>query len=210
MKSDTPNSRLQKNKKKRYTLMLNVLIGIVLLAAATVAFQVFTSPKQESKPTTAKPAAVEKKTVTKEAGSAKEKPKDTAPTEQTKTDEATAQADGATATTTAGAQADAPKQSSDAVRAYTNAAWQPIGTSQSGPHETKYDSASQDWKEMLQAVSYALSTPVDNMVVLHLGNNGPDKAKAFIQTRDKKQKYRVYIEWVDQAGWKPTLVEDLQ
>jgi len=49
------------------------------------------------------------------------------------------------------------------------------------------------------------------MVVWFLGNNNKDQNKSIgtVSTTDKSQKYRVYIEWVDGGGWKPTKVEEI-
>lgn len=90
-----------------------------------------------------------------------------------------------------------------------NPSWQPIGTSQSGEHTSVYDLDSVDWAEMLQAMSYATGVQQDNMTVWFLGNNGHNKSVGTIVSKDQKEKYRVYIEWVDGQGWKPSKVEEL-
>jgi hypothetical protein len=88
-----------------------------------------------------------------------------------------------------------------------NPAWAPVGTSQTGQHFNVYSGV--DWDEMVQAISYGTGIDPSNMTVLFLGNNGPDKSVGTIKQKDTQQEYRVYIEWVDEQGWKPTRVEEL-
>jgi cytoskeletal protein RodZ len=99
---------------------------------------------------------------------------------------------------------------SNIIQEIVNPSWQPIGTTQSEPHVTTFDKNSVDWKEMLDAISYATRLSPSEMIVWFIGNNGPNKAVATISTKDKKQHYKVYIEWVEQQGWKPTKVQQLR
>ncbi|MFC3883022.1 DUF1510 family protein [Bacillus songklensis] len=96
------------------------------------------------------------------------------------------------------------------ARSITDPNWQPIGTQQSEPHAATYDKGSVDWNEMLQAVSYATGVNVGDMTVWRIGNNGgPNKAVATISSKSTKQKYRVQIDWVENEGWKPVVMEEL-
>ena len=88
-----------------------------------------------------------------------------------------------------------------------NPAWAPVGTSQTGQHFNEYSGV--DWDEMVQAISYGTGIDPGNMTVVFLGNNGPDKSVGTIKQKDTQQVFRVYIEWVDEKGWKPTQVEEL-
>ncbi|MBD1382056.1 DUF1510 family protein [Metabacillus arenae] len=91
-----------------------------------------------------------------------------------------------------------------------NPNWDPIGTEQSGEHSATYDKSSQDWAEMTQAMSYATGISEDDMIIWFLGNGGsPQDAKGTISTKDKSEKYRVSLHWVEGEGWKPTKVEVL-
>jgi cytoskeletal protein RodZ len=99
---------------------------------------------------------------------------------------------------------------SNIIQEIVNPSWQPIGTTQSEPHVTTFDKDSVDWKEMLDAISYATRLSQSEMIVWFIGNNGPNKAVATISTKDKQQHYKVYIEWVEQQGWKPTKVQQLR
>lgn len=192
------NSRFQtKQERRRKGILLNILLGIVLLTAVTVAYQLFTSSSEQTatKETKATSAAQKEKENTgqlvvkkDDKDSAKEEEASTQPTEDTKV--------------MVGNQNDPAVQ-----EAYTNPSWQPIGTSQSGPHTTQFDDNTQDWKEMIQAISYAIQVPADTLTIWYLGNNGSNKAVGTVTAKDTKQKYKVYIEWVDNEGWKPTLVQ---
>lgn len=192
------NSRFQtKQERRRKGILLNILLGIVLLTAVAVAYQLFTSSSEQTatKETKTTSAAQKEKEntgqlVVKEddKDSAKEEEASTQPTEDTKVM--------------------VENQNDPAVQeAYTNPSWQPIGTSQSGPHTTQFDDSTQDWKEMTQAISYAIQVPADTLTIWYLGNNGSNKAVGTVTAKDTKQKYKVYIEWVDNEGWKPTLVQ---
>ncbi|WP_257987863.1 MULTISPECIES: YrrS family protein [Bacillus] len=91
-----------------------------------------------------------------------------------------------------------------------NPGWKPVGTSQTGEHPAGvYEQGSTDWQEMIQAVTYATGLDENNMTVWRLENNGTNRSVATITAKDTKQPYRVYIEWVDQQGWKPVRVEEL-
>lgn len=88
-----------------------------------------------------------------------------------------------------------------------NPAWEPVGTSQTGQHFNQYSGV--DWDEMVQALSYGTGIDPNNMTIVFLGNNGPDKSVGTVKQKDTQQVYRVYMEWVDEKGWKPTQVEEL-
>lgn len=88
-------------------------------------------------------------------------------------------------------------------------AWKPIGTEQTGEHETVFNKDSIDWQEMEQAMAHAAGIPRDNMTTWYISNGGPNKAIGTVSPKDGEQAFRVYIEWVDGQGWKPTKVEEL-
>ncbi|MBP3039360.1 DUF1510 family protein [Bacillaceae bacterium Marseille-Q3522] len=89
-----------------------------------------------------------------------------------------------------------------------NPAWEPVGTSQTGEHVTTYGGV--DWEEMEKAVSYATGLAEDEMTIWFMGNGGHNKSVATISSKDNSAHYKVYIEWVDSEGWKPTKVEELK
>nr|WP_220127483.1 YrrS family protein [Anoxybacillus ayderensis] len=100
---------------------------------------------------------------------------------------------------------------SNAIREIVNPSWQPIGTTQSEPHVTQYDKNSVDWKEMLDAISYATGISSSDLIVWFIGNGGsPNHAVATVSKKDKTEHYKVFIEWVTDEGWKPTKVQQLK
>ena len=197
------NSRFQKKQgKRRKGFLLNILLGIVLLTAVTVAYQLFTSSPEQT---------ATKETKTKEAkttSAAQKKKEDTGQLVVKEDDKDSAKEEEASTQPTEDTKVAVEDQTDPAVQeAYTNPSWQAIGTSQSGPHTTQFDDSTQDWKEMTQAISYAVQVPADTLTIWYLGNNGPNKAVGTVTAKATKQKYKVYIEWVDNEGWKPTLVQ---
>lgn len=91
-----------------------------------------------------------------------------------------------------------------------NPGWQPIGTVQTGVHESKYDGESVDWNEKKNAISYAVGHPEEELIFWKIKNGGgPQKSIGIASTKDKSEKYRVYLEWVDGKGWKPVQMDIL-
>lgn len=91
-----------------------------------------------------------------------------------------------------------------------NPGWQPVGTAQTGVHESKYDGESVDWNEKKKAISYAVGHSEEELIFWKIKNGGgPQKSIGIASTRDKSEKYRVYLEWVDEKGWKPVQMDIL-
>lgn len=88
--------------------------------------------------------------------------------------------------------------------------WEPAGTEQSGEHTTDYDDGSQDRNEIKQAVSEVTGVSEDEMIEHWVGNEGEQKVTATIQDESDDQFYKVSLDWVDDKGWKPTKVEELE
>ena len=83
--------------------------------------------------------------------------------------------------------------------------WQPIGTTQTGAHASSYTTSTTDWAEKVQALSYASGLDSSNMYVNFIGNGGsPQKSIGTISSKDGNEIYRIYLEWIDGEGWKPT------
>lgn len=98
---------------------------------------------------------------------------------------------------------------SNVKKAYTGN-WKPIGTNQEGPHTTNYDENSDDRIEIRKAVSQVTDVEESNMIEHWIGNGGDQKVVATIQDQTNSSFYRVYLEWVNDKGWKPTKVEELK
>ncbi|MEC1606170.1 YrrS family protein [Bacillus halotolerans] len=225
-----------RDKRRKANLVLNILIAIVSILIVVVAANLFinspsskdvskdseTAQKQES------PASG--KTEKKSDEDIKDSKKDTSDSEKdsekssdldsdSKKDDSS-KSDDSDSDSDSNSNSDDPLKdakvteggsSSDVEKTYENPDWKAVGTEQKGEHAATYDSSSQDWAEMLKAISYATGVSTDNMTVLWLGNNGsPQDAKGKILDKTSGEKYQVTITWVDEKGWKPTKVERLK
>jgi cytoskeletal protein RodZ len=191
----------QRAKRRKINRILNTAIAVVVLLIITVAWNLFFDGGQSSEQA-AKPQS--KTEVKKEHG---EQKVEVEINEQQEKDEESEQTDSEEEQEVI--ETPGPP-GSNIEKEIVNPAWQPIGTTQSEPHVTQFKKDSVDWKEMLDAVSYATGLSQSDMIVWFIGNNGPNKAVATISTKDKAQYYKVYIEWVENQGWKPTKVQKLR
>ncbi|KOP83536.1 DNA primase [Bacillus sp. FJAT-21945] len=222
--SSSRESRSELRGKRRKTnLVLNMLIGLVILLIIFVSVKIFFGGNDEN--AAEKEQKIESKQDEKDIdteenkNSAIDENKDEKQTESET--ENTDESEENSADTEADDEIDPiPANEEEAVvteggsngnvkKTIENPSWNPIGTTQTGEHYAVYDKESVDWAEMLQAISYATGVDQSNMNVWFLGNNGFNKSVGTITTKDQKQIYRVYIDWVDGQGWKPTKVEEL-
>lgn len=88
--------------------------------------------------------------------------------------------------------------------------WEPIGTEQEGPHTIVYDEGSQDRIEMEQAIRVATGLGEEDMITWWLQRGGDQQVIGTVSNRAETEIYRVYLTWVDNEGWQPTLVEVLK
>jgi cytoskeletal protein RodZ len=213
-------------KRKKTNLVLNSLIILVLALIIIVAYNIFVggddsenaSSKAATSTQTEKQDSVKESKPKEEVANKGEKTKEsdakddksdgnTAVEEDEQTEEASAneQADDSQAVVSDGGS------SSNVLKTIVNPGWEPVGTSQSGPHTTAYDSNSVDWQEMLNAITYATGLDPSNMTVYWLGRDKTttDASIGTVASKDKQQKYNVYIKWVDGEGWVPTKVEEI-
>jgi cytoskeletal protein RodZ len=202
-------------KRKKTNLILNSLIVIVLALIFFVAYTIFlsgddkASPNKENTKTTANQSSKNegKNTEDKTAVDETEKDSDVEDSTDEESEEASApeQVDESQAVVTEG------DGSSNVLRTIENPAWKPVGTVQTGEHTPVYDSSSVDWQEMLNAISYATGLEESNMTVYWLGRDKTSGNGTFstVASKDKTQKYNVYLQWVDGEGWKPVKVEEL-
>ncbi|NNU83075.1 DUF1510 family protein [Geobacillus sp. BMUD] len=192
-------------KRRRINRWLNGAIAVVVLLILIVGGNLLfgDQPSEKAVDRGAETEAAKAKRVEVETGEA------VAPAEA----ETPAEEEGAASTdetSEAGTTETPGPPGSNIEKEIVNPAWQPIGTTQSEPHETVFKKDSVDWKEMLDAVSYATGIAPEEMIVWFIGNNGPNKAVATISTKDQTAHYKVYIEWVTNEGWKPTKVQKLK
>ena len=89
--------------------------------------------------------------------------------------------------------------------------WQPTPTTQTGPHLSSYDENSADWHEKIATLLSTAGLSKEEVIIWSVQNNGgPQSAIGVISTKDRKEKYRISMEWVDGAGWKPVQMEILK
>ncbi|WP_423799155.1 YrrS family protein [Neobacillus sp. SAB-20_R2A] len=203
-------------KRKKTNIVLNSLIIIVLALIILVAYNIFASGSDEKAVTKQETPKQEQKQAAPKEKKAEETKKKEKPSEDKavkeedvkQSEEATAapeKADDSQAVVTDGGT------SPNVVKTIENPAWKPVGTTQTGEHTAVYDQSSVDWQEMLKAVSYATGLDSGNMTVYWLGRDKTTANASFatVASKDKQQKYNVYIKWVDGEGWMPTRVEEL-
>jgi len=198
----------QRAKRRKINRILNAAIAVVVLLIVVVAWNLFAGddePHKQAANTSAKTETKENhddKKVEVEMGDKQQINEESEQSDKKETSEEEEQEQEVIETPGA--------PGSNIEKEIVNPAWQPIGTTQSEPHVTQFKKDSVDWKEMLDAVSYATGVSQSDMIVWFIGNNGPNKAVATISTRDQTQHYKVYIEWVENQGWKPTKVQKLK
>ncbi|WP_419956087.1 DUF1510 family protein [Neobacillus niacini] len=202
-------------KRKKTNLVLNSLIVIVLALIVFVAYTIFLSGDDK-----ASPKEEQTKTAVNKASEKEDKNiEDKKEVEETKKD-----SDSEGSADEEGVEASVPEQedesqavitegdgTSNVVRTIENPAWKPVGTAQTGEHTPVYDSSSVDWQEMLKAISYATGLEESNMTVYWLGRDKTSGTGTFstVASKDKTQKFNVYLQWVDGEGWTPVKVEEL-
>ncbi|MDP4083421.1 MAG: YrrS family protein [Bacillota bacterium] len=200
-------------KRKKTNIILNGLIIIVLLLIAIVAYSIFstgndkTASKGTSQKTEAKQTQHKEKSQKNVAANSGDQNSTGDQNVQSGTGDSSTpgNTNDSEAVTTEGGS------SPDVQQTIQNPDWKPVGTTQNGQHSAVYDSSSTDWQEMLNAISYATGLDKSNMTVWFLGRdkNTANGSVGTVSSKDKQQKFRVYIEWVDGQGWKPTKVEEL-
>lgn len=88
--------------------------------------------------------------------------------------------------------------------------WEVNPTNQTGEHVSAFEEGHIDYEEKLVAIRNAVQLDENNIIYWSVRNNGgPNQSVAVVSTGEKTDYYRVYIEWIDQKGWKPVKVEKL-
>ncbi|MBZ4225198.1 YrrS family protein [Bacillus wiedmannii] len=207
----------QKQQKRRQNGVLNIAIAIVLILVAIVSYQLFVPERKEQASSSDKKVAQQ---TTKENKAEKAKGKEeTKKNEQDKTEakkqeeeekqKAEEEQKKAEEEAKANEKAPAEKTQSQATDAYTKSSWKPVGTEQGATPAMTFKKGTADWNEMNQAISAAIDVPVEQLVIHRIGNNGKNKAYGNVQDKQSGKKYYVNIDWVENEGWKPVLVQTL-
>lgn len=206
----------QKQQKRRQNGVLNIAIAIVLILVAIVSYQLFVPERKEEASSSDKKVAQQ---TTKENKSEKAKGKeetkkneqDRAEAKKKEEEKQKAEEEQKKAEEEAKANEKVPAEKTQpkATDAYTKSSWKPVGTEQGVTPAMTFKKGTADWNEMNQAISAAIDVPVEQLVIHRIGNNGKNKAYGNVQDKQSGKKYYVNIDWVDNEGWKPVLVQTL-
>lgn len=199
----------QKQQKRRQNGVLNIAIAIVLILVAIVSYQLFVPERKEQASSSDKKVAQQ---TTKENKSEKAKGKEeTKKNEQDKAEAKNKEEEKQKAEEEAKANEKVPAEKTQpkATDAYTKSSWKPVGTEQGATPAMTFKKGTADWNEMNQAISAAIDVPVEQLVIHRIGNNGKNKAYGNVQDKQSGKKYYVNIDWVENEGWKPVLVQTL-
>ncbi|MGR9049281.1 YrrS family protein [Halobacillus faecis] len=80
-----------------------------------------------------------------------------------------------------------------------------------GEHRITYQSGSQDYKELQEAIRSAVGLSEDNIIYWDVSNRGHhQKAKATVSDKNKTGYLRVQIDWIEGQGYKPVKLEILK
>ncbi|PFN29757.1 YrrS family protein [Bacillus cereus] len=206
----------QKQQKRRQNGVLNIAIAIVLLLVAIVAYQLFVPNTKEQASSTEKKVSqqtTKENKVEKAKGKEETKKNEQEKAEAKKKEEEKLKAEEekkkAEEEAKANEKVPAEKTQPKATDAYTKPSWKPVGTEQGATPAMTFQKGTADWNEMNQAISAAIDVPVEQLVIHRIGNNGKNKAYGNVQDKQSGKKYYVNIDWIDNEGWKPVLVQTL-
>lgn len=207
-----PQTRVERHGKmspknqKKMDRVLNYLIVLVSILIVITGFIIFTGSK-DSEPNKSAQNAI-KEDATEEQGNVEEKKEE--PTEDQQEDNQ--QAEDSSTEEKEEESAVTETTSSDPLvdKVVVDANWQPTATKQTGEHISSYDVNSVDWQEKIATILQTVGLTEDQTIIWSVRNNGSAQtAIGVVSSKDKAQKYRVSIEWVDQQGWKPVKKEVL-
>jgi len=187
-------------KRKKTKLIITGSIAIGLILIAFVSYSIFSSKDNGGDSKTSSQASTEnQEKPTKEEGSSSNETDEVAASEnQSQTDESSSD-------TMSGDNS----FSSDSSQSESTIA--PETPEQTGmqQHVTNYDSSSQDWKDMLQAISSSTGIDQSNMTVWFLGSDksNPGGSIGTVSAKEKgSPKYRVFLQW-NGTGYTATKIE---
>lgn len=209
-------SRLDMRAKRRKTnKVLNTAIALVLLLIIFVSIKIFFSNDDEKASenkteTVSSTVKTETENKSSHTDNSKEESKDKNTADKNSTNEEKNSEDVTSEDIEDQQIVTDGGSNSEVKKTVVNPSWKPIKSSQTTGPAQNYDASGVDWAEMVQAITYATGFDEGNGDILkRLENNGPKKSVGTIVKKDSQQIYRVYLEWVDNEGWKPVLVEEL-
>ncbi|WP_203288193.1 DUF1510 family protein [Metabacillus sp. cB07] len=211
-----------RDKRRKANVVLNILIGIVALLILVIGSQLLLGGNDSEKASEKANEETASGTVKNDENKGQQDKEKAEASEENTEENSTEDADEAEKDETAEENGEENEEVGEPVvtegdpnsnvdQIIENPGWKPVGTSQSEPHVAQYDKSSQDWAEMIKAMSYATGLSESDMTIWFIGNNGsPNDAKGTISSKDKTQNYKVEITWVENEGWKPVRVEKLK
>jgi len=193
-----------RSKRKKTNIILNGLIILVIALIVFVSYSIFKTKDDNNAEKQSNTNAAKTEETAASGDAAAQTDDDKASNTDDADEDSTEQKDGDEVITDGGSD-------SNVIKTIENSSWESVGTAQTGEHTATY-SEGVDWNEQVKALAYGTGIDESNMTVWFLGNNNhdPNKSIGTVSTKDKSQKYRVYIEWVDGSGWKPTKVEEIK
>lgn len=235
MNNNDPNfSRInRKRRTSKSNQLLNVLIGLVVLLIIVVGAFIIIGPKDDKGNDLATDENVEESTSnptdSQESDSVDDESIEIVEPDDEETESSTDQNAGLSADDSndgdtesdSSTSSEGEEESSGTVtivpseddfiqESVINTSWKPIGTEQTGVHESKYDGESIDWVEKQKALAYATGFEKDELIYWKIKNGGsPQKSIGIVSTKDKSEKFRVFLEWVDGQGWQPVKMDKL-
>lgn len=199
----------QKKMNDNFNRLLNYLIGIVVILIAIALFVIFSMEPEKIAPTEEE---AEEATPMEEDGRADEEAPAVSEDEENVEDTVSEETTDEEQEPSLADEDVEVEQVDDAgvSERWTSESWAPYPTKQEGPHASVYQKGHIDYEEKLSAIYSVIPLEQSNSILLRIQNNGsPQTSRAVVTNMDKTEIYRVFIEWVDGAGWKPTMVEVL-
>lgn len=233
MKGTDPNySRMDRKKRhNKNNKFLNIMIGIVVVLILIVGATLIIGPKDEDK----KDIATDNTDVVDENNEDSEDETgltledvdepDESDNQEAESDKGSEDDGGTSSSDTGSSDEPADEEEEDQAGNVTivpndeeiieqsiiDSSWQPIGTDQSGEHVSQYDAESTDYNEKKRAIAYATGFSEDELFYKRVKNGGgPQKSIGIVTTKDGSKIFRVYIEWIDEKGWKPVKMDVLK
>lgn len=205
-----PATRTKRRKDYKMDRTLNYLIGIVSVLIVISLIVIFTGNEDEKiAEESAEETPVDKKPVEEEENEegieedSEETDLQPSTQEEEPAEEEPTEADSGAPTVSSSNQ-----PTVDEV--WTNDAWEPYPTAQTGEHTSTFTEGHVDYEEKLNAIYSVIPLEQQESILWSIKNNGNAKsAIAVISSNDKVQKFRVAIEWIDGQGWMPQQVEVL-
>ncbi len=207
-------SRVNKYDKRRkttksITILMIVAVGLVVLLIALLVFGDKDTDDKDEKTTPSKETTTEEVNGDEDESNSEDPTEGEEGTEDSNPSDEQDEDEGADDFVEIENIPDEEIDDPNVIEAYT-ANWKPIGTTQEEPHTSVFNEDSDDWKEMIEAVAYALKVDEDDFVSHWIGNGGEQRANAHVQSKLTDEHYTVYLEWIETEGWQPKKVERVE